>query len=112
MESQSESEDARGGIPLSRLAGTVFSLNATPRRFRFVDCRSLLRDGLLKVREMEALPATYAAVSYVWRGLEGDTADSKHNMGAFSVRGAENGEPICIRLLRTICLAAKKSGCD
>jgi hypothetical protein len=50
---------------------------------------------------------SYSAISYVWKGVGGD-----HRSATFAVAGAEDGDPISLDVLHTLCMAARKGGAD
>ncbi|KAI3618140.1 hypothetical protein WG66_005530 [Moniliophthora roreri] len=91
---------------LTELSGKSLDITpyASPCRFRMLSCPSLEHEDRLDVFEFERLPAgEYCAVSYVWRGVPvPDYTDS----GTFTVRGAEDGDPININVLRDIVWVA------
>ncbi|KAL0062970.1 hypothetical protein AAF712_010101 [Marasmius tenuissimus] len=65
-----------------------------------LSCRSLEHEDHLDIFEFEQLPAgEYCAVSYVWRGVP---VPDYNDSGTFTVRGAEDGDPISIDVLRDI----------
>ena len=65
-----------------------------------LSCPSLEHEARLDVFEFEHLPAgEYCAVSYVWRGVP---VPGYSDVGTFTVRGAEDGDPISIDVLRDI----------
>lgn len=97
-------------VPLSELPGIVLDIGtvATPCRFRFIDCQSFINDKILRIVEISELRAVpYSVISYVWRGNPLPVGD-KHEVdnGFFTVRGAEDGDPISIDVLRYACLAS------
>jgi hypothetical protein len=54
-------------VPISELRGELFSLQKASRcRFRFLDCRAFVDEGVIRILDFEALPVQpYAAISYV-----------------------------------------------
>lgn len=81
---------------------------ATPQRYRFVECAPLIDEGILCIWEFLHIPSEpYSAVSYVWRG--NDVPDG-FDVPAFTVRGAEDADPISTELLQHACAAALKRG--
>ncbi|THV03521.1 hypothetical protein K435DRAFT_791720 [Dendrothele bispora CBS 962.96] len=79
---------------------------ATPCRFRLVDCHRLLHENELCIYEFEQFPTAipYAAVSYVWRGNP-PSSDWEEEYGTFSVKGAEDGDPISLDVLKSVSKA-------
>ncbi|KAG1728360.1 uncharacterized protein EDB91DRAFT_1350106 [Suillus paluster] len=98
-------------IPLSELRGKTLDISpyATPCKFRFVHCGQLLDDKVLAIHEVSEIPArasfSYAAISYVWKGLPAHTNDE---YGTFAIKGAEDGDLISIDVLIHACTAAKR----
>ncbi|KAF8600443.1 hypothetical protein BDV93DRAFT_496772 [Ceratobasidium sp. AG-I] len=81
---------------------------AVPERYRFVECAFLVDQGILGIWEFLHLPSEpYSAVSYVWRG---NKVPDKYDVPVFTVRGAEDADPISTELLRHACKAALKRG--
>ncbi|THV00739.1 hypothetical protein K435DRAFT_854512 [Dendrothele bispora CBS 962.96] len=69
-----------------------------------LSCLSLEHKGCLDIYEFEQLPAgEYCALSYVWRGVP---VPNYTDEGTFTVRGAEDGDPISIDVLRDIVWVA------
>lgn len=94
--------------PLSALSDAVVDIsdNATPRRFRFIDCSKLVHECTLRVLEYSDLSAqSYATISYVWRGVIGPATASMAKYGSFAVAGAIDGDPISIDVLLHVCRA-------
>ncbi len=83
-----------------------------PKRFRFIDCKAFVDQGLLQLVDCDDLSlCDYSAVSYVWRGNQRPTS-SYGQAVAFTVRVSEYqipGDLISIEVLRTACLAASRS---
>ncbi|KAG7088529.1 hypothetical protein E1B28_012512 [Marasmius oreades] len=104
-----ESIKAQGGQlsfckPLQDVRNATLDLaeGSTPCRFRLVDCYSLIHEDELCIYEFEQLPTVpYAAVSYVWRGNP-PGSDWKDQLGTFSVKGAEDGDPISLDVLKYV----------
>ncbi|KAG9124165.1 hypothetical protein FRC07_012607 [Ceratobasidium sp. 392] len=98
------------------MANTLSSSNAlldlaastTPERYRLVDCAEIVNNGKLKIHEYVDFPvAPYAAVSYVWRG---NTVEPDSSRLVFSVKGAEDADPIGLIVLTDACAAALARG--
>jgi hypothetical protein len=84
------------------------SQSATPCRYRLLDCGDFVTTKKLTIREYTELPKVpYAAISYVWRG---NKFDQGVGGPVFSVKGAENADPIGLEVLRDACIAASASG--
>ena len=108
-----ESTHCLVNVKLSNLKTAVYSLtHAEPFRLRFLDCRRLWKNDVVYISEYKDLPKSYAAASYVWRGLlptqQGDS---------FYVKGVEKdvdnkNHPISFDVLRIICQVACSSGLD
>ncbi|PBK63314.1 hypothetical protein ARMSODRAFT_1088617 [Armillaria solidipes] len=95
-------------VPFSALSDAVIDIseNATPRRFRFIDCSELVHGCTLRVLEYSDLSAqSYATISYVWRGVIGPATASMAKYGSFAVAGAIDGDPISIDVLLHVCRA-------
>lgn len=96
--------------PLDELRnGSVdISTVATPRRYRFVDCQAFIEQQMLRIVEFEWMPViSYSAISYVWKGNPPRPGNpSSQGRGSFSVRGAEDGDPISIDVLHYACLSS------
>lgn len=85
----------------------IAQFGITPERYRFIHCSSLLK-GQLRLSEHQSLDkVSYSAISYVWKGVAGD-----HGSATFAVAGAEDGDPISLDVLHTLCMAARKGGAD
>lgn len=95
-------------IPLEPLNESVLNLApiATPCRYRLIDCERLTAHGRLHIVEFSAFPTVaYSAISYVWRGNPFDSTKDE-DFGNFGVKGAEDGDPIGINVLRHVCVAS------
>ncbi|CAL1709151.1 unnamed protein product [Somion occarium] len=86
--------------------------SSTPRKYRLLDCELFAISSVLHVVEF-SLPADddlstigYAAISYVWRDPDIINMDSLQ----FSVKGAEDADPIAIDVLLQACLACRHRG--
>ncbi|KAI0667185.1 hypothetical protein C8Q78DRAFT_1105923 [Trametes maxima] len=86
---------------------------ATPGEIRFIDCVAAVK-GTLSICETNLnfppKDVPYAVVSYVWCGYP--TKKPSTTLPAFSVKGAESGEPINVRVLTQVCAAAAKEGVE
>ncbi|KAI0759095.1 hypothetical protein C8Q74DRAFT_1372960 [Fomes fomentarius] len=97
--------------PLSTIVNAVIGISdrATPCRYRFIDCSTLVHQQTLRVVEYDALsdlhPHAYAAVSYIWRGAIGPPPFSMAQFGTFSVVGVTDGDPISIDVLLHVARA-------
>lgn len=94
--------------PLSALSDAVVDISddATPCRFRFIDCSELVHGCTLRVLEYSDLSAqSYATISYVWRGVIGPATAPMAKHGSFAVAGATDGDPISIDVLLHVCRA-------
>lgn len=108
-------------IPLSSLRDSRFlpaPTAATPKRFRFLDCKALLDQQLLQIFEtMELKDLPYSAVSYVWRGNEPE--DSNQEDISFHVEGTirdndkpeDKPDPIHTSVLQHTCAASIQQDC-
>ncbi|ROW07666.1 hypothetical protein VMCG_03360 [Cytospora schulzeri] len=86
---------------------------ATPGHLRLIDCIALLDHQKLKIWEfVESLEqgswprVPYAVVSYIWRGNRPagqDVLSSNNSPGSLRIKGAEDADPISVKVLRTIC---------
>ncbi|KAJ7888044.1 hypothetical protein B0H14DRAFT_2497940 [Mycena olivaceomarginata] len=77
---------------------------ATPRRYRLIGCTELVSDNKLSIYEFQSFPPVpYSAVSYVWRG---NGIDANFRGNTFSVRGAEDGDPVGVEVLHDACKAS------
>ncbi len=99
---------------MDNLADSVIDLSsvAKPCHYRLIDCSRLVDRQSLRIYEftdsITAIP--YAAISYVWRGNPLDPDASDPDLGAFSVKGAEDGDPVGINALLHACTAALMEG--
>lgn len=97
-------------ISLDNLGGGVLDITAQarPHHFRLVDCDHFLNKSVLRICEYSSFPTIpYSAISYVWRGNPVDpTHPSQREDRLFSVRGAEEADPISIDVLRHVCKAS------
>ena len=116
--------------PLEALSAKCLDITpfATPKRFRFFSVDSILdpNSPRLDIFESAKLPpqplhflvphgehsqSSYCAVSYVWKGInDDDTLRRKYSSyydSCFSVKGAEDADPISIQILRDIAWAAR-----
>ncbi|KAG1742323.1 uncharacterized protein EDB91DRAFT_307069 [Suillus paluster] len=99
--------------PLHSLRDTVLDISpsATPRRIRLLDCLQFLDHDILAIHEYPDIPSfPYTAISYVWKGLDVDPNHTDDKYGTFAVKGAENGDPISIDVLKHACTAAVQNG--
>ncbi|KAF5361592.1 hypothetical protein D9757_011551 [Collybiopsis confluens] len=88
------------------------SKTATPRRYRLLDCTSLIENNTLCLHEFEHFPdVPYCAISYVWRGNLPNAVFSSPQAN-FIVRGAEDGDPFSLDALRHVCVAALQKQCQ
>jgi len=99
-------------ISLRDLRGAKLSIEpfATPGRIRLIRCSLLVDNGNLVLEEFTDFPSvTYSAISYVWKGNTPDPATQHRGevLGHFTVKGAEDGDPISIDVLRDACLAVQ-----
>ncbi|KAF9259365.1 hypothetical protein L218DRAFT_1059191 [Marasmius fiardii PR-910] len=84
---------------------------ATPKHYRFLDCKSLVDDQHLHICETKDLSElSYSAVSYVWRGNVLDPTEQNENI--FHVEGATDGDPISITVLQHVCTASIQQQCN
>ncbi|KAK7691458.1 hypothetical protein QCA50_004857 [Cerrena zonata] len=82
--------------------------NATPQRYRLIDCLQLTKHQILSICEFTHFPhVRYSAVSYVWRG---NAVPEGYKAAEFSVLGAEEADPIGIEVLNDTCMAALAKG--
>jgi hypothetical protein len=88
--------------------GLDISQTGTRCRYRLIDCAAFVDHGKLIVREYVDFPQVpYAAVSYVWRGNE---VDPELTGPSFSVKGAEDADPIGLEVLREACRTSSAHG--
>ncbi|KAK0431005.1 hypothetical protein EV421DRAFT_1743515 [Armillaria borealis] len=81
---------------------------ATPERYRLVDCTEVASNRVLRIEEFTEFPRViYAAISYVWRGNSLANSDTSQE---FSVRGAEDADPIGLDVLHDACAASLACG--
>jgi Heterokaryon incompatibility protein (HET) len=99
-------------VPPHQLNGGTFDLNPHSKVniFRFIDCAAFSNDGTLSISETSSLHGvSYAAISYVWRGLD---RLSSQLAESFEVVGAEDGDRISLSVLRTACEATRQAKID
>lgn len=84
---------------------------ATDGRFRLVNCMAFLdRPENLQVEEFSfdyVHNLRYAAISYPWKGVV-----THPILPTFHVKGAEDGDPISIDIVRSACIAALQDKLD
>lgn len=88
---------------------------ATIGRFRLIDCVRYTRDQVLCIEEYEhvsGLELQYSAISYVWKGNIAEQTGPPNNLGEFSMKGAEDGDPISLDVLHHVCAASIIEGAD
>ncbi|OCH87346.1 hypothetical protein OBBRIDRAFT_889859 [Obba rivulosa] len=93
---------------LDSLTNSILDLTqiATPCRYRLVDCEQLIIYNNLRILEFFEFPAVpYTTISYVWHGNPFDDTKDE-DLGAFTVKGAEDGDRIGIHVLRHMCRAS------
>ncbi|SJK98284.1 uncharacterized protein ARMOST_01547 [Armillaria ostoyae] len=84
------------------------TFTATPERYRLVDCAEVVSNRVLHIEEFTEFPRViYAAISYVWRGNSLANSDTSQE---FSVRGAEDADPIGLDVLHDACAASLACG--
>ncbi|KAI0795989.1 hypothetical protein C8Q75DRAFT_355828 [Abortiporus biennis] len=103
------------------LSKTIDSLNDTTLdmarythecRYRLISCDAFVNDRLLRVYEFTDFPSVkYSAISYVWRGNPASRNPSSPNYwqdrdGTFTVKGAEDGDPISLDVFFHVCSAS------
>ncbi|KAL7905432.1 hypothetical protein GGI35DRAFT_138015 [Trichoderma velutinum] len=87
-----------------------FMFNATPERYRLIDCSKIIHDRTLRIVEFTDFPrVSYAALSYVWRG-KFPIGGPKLDILEFSVLGAEDADPLGLDVLVDACTAALACG--
>jgi Heterokaryon incompatibility protein (HET) len=98
-------------VPVGELRGELFSLQKASRcRFRFLDCRAFVDEGVIRILDFEALPVQpYATISYVWSGLKGNSGTSTEVL--ISVQGAGTADPIGSDVLKSACVASIQLQC-
>ena len=80
----------------------------TPCRYRLIDCANLVHNGTIVIREYTQFPTVpYTAVSYVWKG---NTLNPGVTVEAFSVKGAEQADPIGVEVLRDASVVSLTRG--
>lgn len=111
-------------LPLLSVQGRTYTIDISPTAIagciRLVDCVALTKDKVLRIWEFpespieewvfgDSLPkCKYSAISYVWKGnpVVADTMASSNHAGYLMAKGAEDGDPISIDVLRSACLAS------
>ncbi|KAF9465949.1 hypothetical protein BDZ94DRAFT_1188530, partial [Collybia nuda] len=102
---------------LNLLPNTTVDINptATIGHFRLIDCIRYTRDRVLCITEYENAPIIglcYSAISYVWKGNLEEGPSPLNDLGTFSVRGAEDGDPISLEVLHHACSASIIEGAN
>lgn len=102
-------------IPLERLRGACVDIvqcndstcqGASPCRYRLIDCVQYTHHDKLIIHEFDELPKeSFSAISYIWRGKPLDQHVLERR-GTFSVKGAEDGDPISMDVLHHACAAS------
>lgn len=85
--------------------GTTVNISprATRCRYRLVDCAQFRDKEIIRILEFsEFPPIAYTAISYVWRGNKLKDQSSR----VFTVKGAEDADPIGVDALKHACAAA------
>ncbi|KAL1948700.1 hypothetical protein VTO73DRAFT_10506 [Trametes versicolor] len=101
---------------LTALNGATVDLSrcATAGEIRLIDCTAA-GEGVLRIYETNLnfppKDVAYATASYVWRGYPPQKPRTTPRP-TFTVKGAESGEPINIRLLTHLCAAAVQEGVE
>ncbi|KAK0470801.1 hypothetical protein IW261DRAFT_1672246, partial [Armillaria novae-zelandiae] len=81
---------------------------ATLERYRLVDCAAVVSNRVLRIEEFMEFPRViYAALSYVWRG---NSLANNNPSQEFSVRGAEDADPIGLDVLHDACASSLVCG--
>lgn len=95
-------------VPLDQVVGHAVNIQnvASPRNFRFIDCKAICDQNTLRILECPNLRLHYSVISYVWEG--NPLVDPSRKPPSFVVAGAEDGDPISLNVLRTACIAAIK----
>ncbi|KAL7904554.1 hypothetical protein GGI35DRAFT_489667 [Trichoderma velutinum] len=102
-------------VPFSNLRNSVVDLShvATAFRHRLIDMHAFLHDHRLDIYEYPSSLSCdqYIAISYVWKGNPLVTVSSSpsywvEELGTFTVKGAETGDPISLDVLYHVCSAA------
>ena len=116
--------------PLRALSGKCLDITpfSTPKRFRFFSVDSILDPVSPRLDIFESVKrppqpvhslvpynkhqqSSYCAISYVWKGISDDeTSRRKYSLyydSSFSVKGAEDADPISVQILRDIAWAAR-----
>lgn len=99
--------------PIASLDNFILDIaqNATPCRYRFVDCSRLVHGLDLRIIEYPSLDKIdFAATSYIWRGIVGPATESMSNWGCLSVAAATDGDPISIDILLHVARACLRDG--
>ncbi|KAK7455291.1 hypothetical protein VKT23_011164 [Stygiomarasmius scandens] len=100
---------------LASLTNTTVDISfaATPGRYRLINCARYIEEGVLCIEEFTDLSTTtYSAISYLWRGNPIDPSRTDESSGAFSVKGAEDGDPVNIEVLSHACTASLLESAD
>ncbi|ESK90424.1 het-domain-containing protein [Moniliophthora roreri MCA 2997] len=81
---------------------------ALPCKYRLIDCIQYTHHETLVIYEFDDLPPEqYSAISYIWRGKPADPGSHpQESRGTFSVRGAEDGDPMSMDVLFHACTAS------
>ncbi|KAF9266224.1 hypothetical protein L218DRAFT_102578 [Marasmius fiardii PR-910] len=122
-------------LPLQDLRKSIRTINplesAASFRYRFIDACAFLDHDRLDIHEFKNLPlyargedpfvnqkypsppqsGKYCAISYPWKGIDAHPSHDwirKYTRHCFSVEGAENGDPISIRVLQDVAEQARK----
>ncbi|EMD41235.1 hypothetical protein CERSUDRAFT_69838 [Gelatoporia subvermispora B] len=82
---------------------------ATPERYRLVNCAEVVSSHTLSICEYSVFPCViYSAISYVWRGNA--LHSGVNTRQEFSIRGAEDADPIGVDVLFDACAASLACG--
>ncbi|OCH88196.1 hypothetical protein OBBRIDRAFT_106438 [Obba rivulosa] len=99
-------------LPLSALAGVVVDIapNATVGCYRLIDCLQYTSARILSIQEFsDASSLSYSAISYIWKG---NPSPEQEKTASFSVKGAEDADPVSIDVLHQACMASLLEGAD
>ncbi|KAI1466119.1 uncharacterized protein F4812DRAFT_97731 [Daldinia caldariorum] len=88
------------------------SLAAKPGHYRLIDCSYFIQHQQLVIYEFDGSisDVPYAAISYIWHGNEFDPATAESDKGAFTVRGAKDGDQVGIDVIHHACSVAIQEG--
>ncbi|QRV93539.1 heterokaryon incompatibility protein [Ceratobasidium sp. AG-Ba] len=83
---------------------------ASLKRYRFIECDTLLETQTLQVREYSRIPQVYVTVSHVWDGVDALPDDKTFHVQGANPKESSGRIPISIWVIQEACRASRKLG--